>query len=325
MSTPLTSVRTTTTLASRVADYVEIAKPRISVMVLITVSVGFALGSFGAWDSVLLVNALIGIALVATASSAFNQVIERHSDSKMDRTANRPIPSGRMSAAEVASFGAVCGVSGVVWLAASVNLVTTLLTALTFVLYVIAYTPLKSRSYLCTTVGAVPGALPPVLGWTAAGAPLDERALALFGILFLWQFPHFLAIAYLHRDAYQRAGLKMLPGGNVPRMVGWLANLSFNHVVACQPHAVCCFAGWRELLCDGHRTGCRLPDCLNPFHAKRIPPDRAGPDTYITRLSSRAAAGPDLGPLQPAAIANDYGTLTRTTIGRENGPANSQQ
>ena len=170
-----------------------------------------------------LANALLGVALVATASSAFNQVIERHSDARMNRTSDRPIPSGRVSVAEVSAFGALCGVGGSIWLLAYVNSITAALTGLTFLLYVLAYTPLKSRSFLCTAIGAIPGAMPPVLGWTAAGAPLDERALALFGILFLWQFPHFLAIAFLHKDDYQRANLKMLPGNGVPRVVGWMA------------------------------------------------------------------------------------------------------
>ncbi|MFK7819375.1 MAG: heme o synthase [Planctomycetaceae bacterium] len=226
MSTPITSVRSASgsgTLSSRLSDYLEITKPRISVMVLVTVSVGFALGSFGHWDPVTLLHAVFGIALVATASSAFNQVLERNSDAMMRRTSDRPIPSGRMSATEVAMFGAACGIVGSAWLLLFVNTTTAALTAMTFVLYVCAYTPLKSRSYLCTTIGAIPGALPPVLGWTAAGAPLDARPLALFGILFLWQFPHFLAIAYRHREDYERAGLKMLPGNGIPKVVGWMA------------------------------------------------------------------------------------------------------
>ncbi len=226
MSAPLTTIRQregAVSLSSRFADYLEITKPRISVMVLITVCVGYALGSFGVWNVGVLLHALFGISLVATASSALNQFIERDSDALMHRTANRPIPSGRLSAIEVMCFGLVCGAAGTVWLAMFVNLTTSVLTLLTLVLYVFAYTPLKSRSHICTAIGAIPGALPPVLGWSAAGAPLDARAVALFGILFLWQFPHFLAIAYLHRDDYRRASLKMLPGKGIPRVVGWMA------------------------------------------------------------------------------------------------------
>ena len=192
-------------------------------MVLVTVSVGFALGSFGVWNLAVLMNALLGVALVATGSSAWNQVLEQHTDALMNRTSDRAIPSGRMSALEVMCFGSACGIIGTVWLAVFVNATTAALTAMTLVLYAFAYTPLKSRSYLCTAIGAIPGAMPPVLGWAAAGAPMDSRPLALFGIMFLWQFPHFLAIAFLHKDDYRRAGLKMLPGNNVPRVVGWLA------------------------------------------------------------------------------------------------------
>lgn len=221
-STPITTTRAMA-VSSRLGDYVEITKPRISVMVLVTVTVGFAMGSFGVWNVSALVNALFGIALVATGSSALNQFLERRTDCLMQRTADRPIPSGRMSATEVLCFGLACGLFGTAWLAVFVNTTTAVLTAFTLVLYAFAYTPLKSRSYLCTTIGAIPGALPPVLGWAAAGAPLDLRPLALFGVLFLWQFPHFLAIAFVHKEDYSRAGLKMLPGNGVPRVVGWLS------------------------------------------------------------------------------------------------------
>ncbi len=221
-STPITS-SARLSLSTRFGDYLEMSKPRISVMVLVTVSVGFALGSFGVWNVSVLMNALLGVALVATGSSAWNQVLEQHTDALMNRTSDRAIPSGRMSAFEVMCFGSACGIIGTVWLAVFVNATTAALTAMTLVLYAFAYTPLKSRSYLCTAIGAIPGAMPPVLGWAAAGAPMDSRPLALFGIMFLWQFPHFLAIAFLHKDDYRRAGLKMLPGNNVPRVVGWLA------------------------------------------------------------------------------------------------------
>lgn len=226
MSTPLSTVRTEASnlsFSARLSDYIEMTKPRISVMVLITVTVGYALGSFGSWDLTTLGHALFGIALVATASSALNQLLERHTDALMHRTASRPIPSGRMSAGEVLWFGLACGLIGSAWLFAFVNIPTALLTVGTLLLYVFAYTPLKSRSHVCTAIGAIPGALPPVLGWLAAGGPLDIRPLALFAILFFWQFPHFLAIAFLHREDYGRAGLKMLPGNNTPRVVGFMA------------------------------------------------------------------------------------------------------
>jgi len=213
-----------TTAASRLADYVLLTKPRISLLVLLTVSAGFALGSADGWHPLLLFHALFGIALVAAASSAFNQWLERDSDALMPRTLNRPLPSGRLSPAEVLIFGLVAGTFGLVWLAAFVDAVTAVLAAVTLVLYVGLYTPLKRRTSFGTAVGAIPGAMPPVLGWAAAGAPLDAGAFSLFALLFLWQFPHFLAIAWIYRDQYARAGLKMLPArGQTPRVTGLMA------------------------------------------------------------------------------------------------------
>lgn len=211
-------------LTARFADYLELAKPRISLLVLVTVAVGYALGSIGEWDGGRLCHALLGIALVAVGSSALNQFYERHSDAFMRRTANRPLPSGRLQPAEVLVIGMLSGSVGVIYLALCVNIVTAALALLTFLLYTLLYTPLKRVTCLCTAVGAVPGALPPVLGWTAAGGPLDVRAFALFAILFLWQFPHFLAIAWLYREEYLRAGLRMLPAGRpASRITGLLA------------------------------------------------------------------------------------------------------
>jgi len=210
--------------AARLADYALLMKPRISLLVLLTVSAGFALGSTEGWRAMLLANALVGIALVATASSALNQWLERDSDALMHRTQNRPLPSGRLSPAEVFGFGLVAGVLGIAWLAAFVDNITAVLAMLTLVLYVGVYTPLKRRTSFGTAVGAIPGAMPPVLGWAAAGAPLDAGAFSLFALLFLWQFPHFLAIAWIYRDQYAQAGLKMLPArGQTPRVTGLMA------------------------------------------------------------------------------------------------------
>jgi len=212
------------TAVARLADYVLLMKPRISLLVLLCVSAGFALGSTDAWRPLLLANALLGIALVATASSAFNQWLERDSDALMLRTQNRPLPSRRLSPAEVLMFGLVTGILGIVWLAAFVDSVTAVLATMTLVLYVGVYTPLKRRTSFGTAVGAIPGAMPPVLGWAAAGAPLDAGAFSLFALLFLWQFPHFLAIAWIYRDQYAQAGLKMLPArGQMPRVTGIMA------------------------------------------------------------------------------------------------------
>jgi heme o synthase len=203
-------------ISTRLADYMDLAKPRIAAMVLLTVTVGFTLGTGGVWHVAGLAGALVGVALVAAAGGAFNQLIERRTDALMARTANRPLPAGRLTPIEVAAFGFVCAAVGLSVLLLEVNPTTALLAFVTLALYVLAYTPLKRHSALSTAVGAIPGALPPVLGWTAAGGPLGWEAFSLFAILFLWQFPHFLAIAWLYRQDYAAAGLRMLPG-TLPR------------------------------------------------------------------------------------------------------------
>ena len=213
-----------TVAAARIADYLVLTKPRISTLALVTVSAGFALGSADRWQSAMLLSALFGIALVAAASSAFNQWLERESDGLMRRTASRPLPAGRLSAAEVLGFGLVTGAGGIAWLAFNVNRATAVLSAITLLLYAGVYTPLKRHTSFCTAIGAIPGALPPVLGWAASGARLDIAAFSLFAILFLWQFPHFLAIGWIYRSEYSRAGLKMLPArGRLPRVTGLMA------------------------------------------------------------------------------------------------------
>ena len=198
-------------VAGKLADYIELTKPKIALMSLVTVTVGFTLGSTGQWQWSQLTSALCGIALVAAASSALNQWIERETDGRMDRTSERPLPSNRLQPVDVLCFGIAAGVLGTFQLVVSVNLLTAALAALTLFIYVAVYTPLKRRTSFCTTIGAVAGALPPVLGWTAAGGRLDGGAFVLFAILFLWQFPHFLAIAWLYRHDYAHAGLRMLP------------------------------------------------------------------------------------------------------------------
>ncbi|HUE15228.1 MAG TPA: heme o synthase [Planctomycetaceae bacterium] len=215
---PVESIRSDRlALTARMADYLELAKPRIAAMALLTVTVGFTLGSGGVWTLTGLVSALAGIGLVAAASGAFNQLIERRTDALMARTANRPLPTGRLQPIEVAGFGLACGIGGLSLLVLEVNRTTALLAFLTLALYVAAYTPLKRYTALSTAIGAIPGALPPVLGWTASGAALGWEAFSLFAVLFLWQFPHFLAIAWLYRDDYAAAGLRMLPGGTPRR------------------------------------------------------------------------------------------------------------
>jgi protoheme IX farnesyltransferase len=198
-------------LLDKLLAYVELSKPRIAVLALVAVAVGYTLGSAGQWYPVPLFHALIGTALVAVGSSALNQWLERDTDTLMNRTEARPLPSGRLQPAEVLRFGLLTAIGGCLYVAIAVNWLTCAACVTTVLLYVLVYTPLKRKTSLCTAVGAIPGALPPVLGWTAAGGQLDQGAFALFALLFMWQFPHFLAIAWIYRHDYANAGLKMLP------------------------------------------------------------------------------------------------------------------
>jgi protoheme IX farnesyltransferase len=178
--------------------------------VLLTAAAGFYLGGPGGLDVVLLVHTLVGTALVAGGTNALNQLWERDVDARMRRTRGRPLPSGRVTPRRAAVFAAAISVVGVAYLAATVNALTAGLAALTLATYVLLYTPLKRRTSLNTLVGAVPGALPIVGGWTAAGGRLDVAAVALFWILFLWQLPHFVALAWIYREDYRAGGLRMV-------------------------------------------------------------------------------------------------------------------
>jgi len=198
-------------LAARVADYVQLAKPRIAVMAMVTVAVGYFVGAQGTVHLAALGSACFGILLVAAACNFLNQAIEKETDILMNRTAGRPVAAGRISSREVFLAGLIFASAGTTWLWYSTNVTTSVLAAVTLGLYVCIYTPLKRVSFLGTIIGAVSGALPPVLGWVAAGGNLDGGALALFLLLFVWQFPHFLAIATIHRQDYESAGLRMLP------------------------------------------------------------------------------------------------------------------
>ncbi len=205
-------------------EYIELAKPRISTMVLITVSLGFLIGATQSTNWLVLLHTLIGVSLAAAASNSLNQLIEKRTDALMPRTADRPLPSGRLSSLEVGLFGVLCGIAGITYLFANVNASAALVTLSTLLIYVGLYTPLKRVTSLCTAIGAIPGALPPVIGYVAAGQPLDLGAFSLFAIMFLWQFPHFLAIAWLYRQQYHAAGLRMLPGGIPQRgITGFMA------------------------------------------------------------------------------------------------------
>jgi protoheme IX farnesyltransferase len=212
------SVDTTPTLAvaeanvlRRATDFLELAKPRVVLMVLITAFVGFYVGSAAVPNYLALIQMLFGTALAAGGTLALNQYLERDTDSVMERTRHRPLPDGRLQPREAAWFGAVITMGGLLYLALAVNLMSAGVTAVITLTYLLLYTPLKRKSSLCMLVGAVPGALPPVIGWVAAGGALTVDAWVLFAILFLWQVPHTLAIARLYRDDYAKAGIRFLP------------------------------------------------------------------------------------------------------------------
>jgi len=192
-------------------DYLALTKPRIVTLVLATVMVGYLLGGRGASNPLYLALTLLGTGLVAAGGSVWNQVLEHRRDALMRRTSRRPIPDGRVSPARAGLFGAILAVLGLLLLAAGPHPAASAIAAATFVLYGWVYTYAKPWTTMNTAIGAAPGALPPVIGWVAATGRWGPEAWSLFLILFLWQFPHFLAIAWIHRADYRKAGLKMLP------------------------------------------------------------------------------------------------------------------
>jgi heme o synthase len=189
----------------------DLTKARLTSLVLLTTLVGFYLGTRGAVDYGLMMYALLGTALLASGASALNQLLERQFDARMKRTENRPLPSGRLQPDAVLIFGAMTSIAGLLLLAWKVNPLTSMLGAATLISYVFIYTPLKRVTTLNTVVGAIPGALPPLMGWTAARGEITAEGWALFAILFFWQLPHFMAIAWIYREDYARGGFVMLP------------------------------------------------------------------------------------------------------------------
>jgi len=192
-------------------DYIELTKPRITWLILMSTAVGYFFGHHGAWNFWPILHTILGTALIASGTAALNQWYEREADRKMRRTADRPIPSGRLSAGRALIFGILLSVAGFAELAFGLNWLSAFLGLFTLLSYLFLYTPLKQRTPLSTLVGAFPGAMPPIIGYAAASGILDAQAWTLFAILFLWQFPHFLAIAWMYREDYERAGIRMLP------------------------------------------------------------------------------------------------------------------
>jgi protoheme IX farnesyltransferase len=194
---------------ARVADFLELTKPRITMLVVVTAAVGYALGLRGAFEPAAFVALLVGTALVSGGASVLNQYWERDADGRMRRTRTRPLPSGRVAPGDALAFGLILSAAGLGLLASAGGLAC-FLGAAALGSYVLAYTPLKRITSLCTVVGAVPGAIPPLMGWAAARGTLEPGAWALFAVLFLWQLPHFLAIGWIYREDYARGGFPML-------------------------------------------------------------------------------------------------------------------
>jgi protoheme IX farnesyltransferase len=196
---------------SRAWAYISLTKPDVTFLVVLTTVAGFYLGSETPLDRVLLLHTLVGTTLVAAGTAALNHYFERSSDARMRRTSGRPIPLGHLRPAEALVFGAGLALLGTVYLALLANGLASVLAIAASITYLGVYTPLKKRTTLATAIGAFPGAVPPLIGWAAARGSLSLDAWILFGILFLWQFPHFLAIAWMYREDYARGGIRMLP------------------------------------------------------------------------------------------------------------------
>jgi protoheme IX farnesyltransferase len=193
------------------ADYLALTKPRLNVLVVATSAAGYYLGATAAVDIVSMAEAVAGTALVAAGAAVLNQVFERDTDALMRRTRSRPLPAGRVAAADASIFGVALSMSGLALLAARANWLSTGLALATLLTYLAVYTPMKRRTPLSTIIGAVPGALPALIGWTASHGRIDLTGASLFAIVFCWQLPHFMAIAWLYREDYAKAGFPMLP------------------------------------------------------------------------------------------------------------------
>jgi protoheme IX farnesyltransferase len=196
---------------ARALDFVALGKPRLNFLVVVSALAGYVMGGAEGLGMLRLAGVLVGTGLVAGGASTFNQVYERDVDALMRRTRLRPLPDGRVQPSEAIAFAAAVSLTGLVILIATTNLLAAAVALATLLTYVVVYTPLKRRTSLATVIGAIPGALPPIIGWTAARGSLSPEAWMLFGIVFLWQLPHFLSIAWMFRDDYARAGFPMLP------------------------------------------------------------------------------------------------------------------
>lgn len=198
-------------MKAKIRDYFALTKPEVNLLILMTTSAGYYLGERGGFHLLGLCNTLLGTLLVASGTATLNQWMERVWDGRMRRTARRPLPAGRVKPTEALVFGLALSIAGTWFLYAFVTPLSSLLAASTLLSYLLIYTPLKRHTPLCTLLGAVPGAMPVLIGWAGARDALSSQAMLLFAVLFLWQFPHFLAIALMYREDYERAGYRMLP------------------------------------------------------------------------------------------------------------------
>ena len=212
---------------SRSMSYIALTKPDVSFLVVLTTLAGYALGALGPLDWLRMAQTVIGTTLVAAGTSALNHYFERDSDARMRRTSSRPLPSGALAPAEALCFGASLAAAGALELLLTTNALAAALAVLTSVMYLGIYTPLKTRTTAATLIGAIPGALPPVIGWAAARGALGAGAYVLFAILFLWQVPHFHSISWVYREDYARAGIRMLP------VVDRDGRVTFGQIVFC--------------------------------------------------------------------------------------------
>src|SRR5687768_17395211 len=206
-----TTATATVAAHTRASDFVALAKPRLNLLVVASAVAGYAMGGGEATNVAVVLSLAAGTGLVAGGASAFNQIMERETDALMHRTRSRPLPDGRIFSGEALIFATIVSMAGLLILAGAVNALSSFVAFATLVSYALVYTPLKRRTSFATVIGAIPGALPPVIGWAAAANSLSQGGWVLFGIVFLWQLPHFLAIAWMYREDYARAGFAMLP------------------------------------------------------------------------------------------------------------------
>ncbi len=237
---------------SALSDYWALTKPEVNLLIVITTFAGFYLARAEPWRDfpfLLMINTLFGTLLVASGTGTLNQYIERRFDAQMRRTARRPLAAGRLNPSAVLWFGVALSVIGSVYLAVAVNLLASVLAVLTLLSYLFFYTPLKRKTPLCTLVGAFPGAMPPLIGWAGASGKLSFEAWTLYALLFLWQFPHFMAIAWMYREDYDRAGYLVLPpeGPARDRFVNFQTLLPLSGLVALSP--LLALGGHPSLLC----------------------------------------------------------------------------